>query len=458
MNWKSVKTIATVAATLLLAAFLAVVGLSTPVARGQRGTFYRVIDLGTLGGTFSTGNAINDAGWSMGASDEAGNNVQLATVWIHGLQIPLGTLGGPSSDIAWPVKNNFGLVSGETENGVHDPLNETFSCPVFGFTSGNSCVAFAWRNGVMMQLPGLGGNNSVGGGDNDLGQIVGWAENSFHDPTCASGGGLVQVLQFEAVVWDQRGGQWQVRQLPSYPGDPDSSAVAINDAGQVVGISGTCDVAIGAYSAIHALLWENGKPINLGNLGGHGWNTPDAINNLGAVVGFANQANDVTDGTLNFIPDAFLWTKETGMVDLHTLPGDAISEATDINIEGQVIGVSFASTDFSGARAFIYQNGVMTPLNNLISASDQSKFFISSTGGINDFGQIAAQANIVTDGVVTDVLHAVLLQPSDDPGSDADIRGNSAALVIPESVQEQMRESASLRHFGRIGLESARTQ
>lgn len=95
------------------------------------------------------------------------------------------------------------------------------------------------------------------------------------------------------------------------------------------------------------------------------------------------------------------------MVDLHTLPGDAISEATDINIEGLVIGVSFASTDFSGARAFIYQNGIMTPLNNLISASDQAKFFISSAGGINDFGQIAAQANIVTDGVVADVLHAV---------------------------------------------------
>lgn len=68
---------------------------------------YRVIDLGTLGGTLSTGNAINNIGWVMGNSDEAGNNVQLATLWLYGLQIPLGTLGGPSSNIPYNVKNNF---------------------------------------------------------------------------------------------------------------------------------------------------------------------------------------------------------------------------------------------------------------------------------------------------------------------------------------------------------------
>jgi len=229
---------------------------------------YRVIDLGTLGGTFSTGNTINNLGWVMGGSNETGDAVQLATLWLPGQQVPLGTLGGPSSDVLWPVKNDFGLISGVTENGTHDPLNETFSCPVFGLTSGNSCVAFAWRNGAMTQLPGLGGNNSIGAGVNNRGQIVGWAENAVHDPSCTSGGGLVQVLQFEAVVWEMHQGQWKVRQLPAFPGDPDAAATAINDAGQVVGISGLCSVAIGGYSAIHAVLWEDGHPIDLHNLGG----------------------------------------------------------------------------------------------------------------------------------------------------------------------------------------------
>jgi uncharacterized membrane protein len=66
-------------------------------------THYRVIDLGTLGGTVSSGNAINNVGWVTGSSDEAGNAVQLATLWLYGFQIPVGTLGGPSSDLDWPV-------------------------------------------------------------------------------------------------------------------------------------------------------------------------------------------------------------------------------------------------------------------------------------------------------------------------------------------------------------------
>jgi probable HAF family extracellular repeat protein len=395
----------------------------------------------------------------MGSSNETGDTVQLATLWLPGQQIPLGTLGGPSSNVLWPVKNNSGLISGVTENGSHDPLNETFSCPVFGFGSGNSCVAFAWKNGRMTQLPGLGGNNSIGAGVNNRGQIVGWAENPIHDPTCVSRRGLVQVLQFEAVIWEVNEGQWQVRQLPPYPGDPDSAATAINDAGQVVGISGLCSVAIGGYSAIHAVLWEGGHPIDLHNLGGHGWNTPAAINNRGAVVGFANQPNDVSNGSLAFLPEAFLWTREGGIQGLRTLPGDAISEATDINDEGQVVGVSYGGTDFSNPRAFIYQNGMMTPLNQLLSKSDQAGFYISSTGGINDLGEIAAQANLVSNGVVTTTLHAVLLVPGGEREDAAvEAQGIAQELVISESAQAQMRQHAGMRHFGPIRPEAARAQ
>lgn len=411
-------------------------------------THYRVIDLGTLGGSLSAGNTINNLGWVMGDSNKTGDTVQLATLWVGGLQIPLGTLGGPSSGIGWPVKNNFGLISGVSENGVHDPLNESFSCPVFGLFSGNSCVAFAWQNGKMVQLPGLGGNNSIGAGDNNLGQVVGWAENKVYDSTCDNSAN--QFLQFEAVIWHRDfAGNWHVQQLPPYPGDPDGAATAINDLGQTVGISGTCDVAIGAYSAIHAVLWQNGKPINLGNLGGHGWNTPTAINNHGVIVGFANGPNDVVNGQLQFKFLAFLWTRGGGMQNLGTLPGlngtpDAMSEATDTNDEGQVVGVSYADFFFDGGRAFVYQNGAMTPLNALIGSAS-ANWDISSTGGINDRGEIAAQANVVTNGVVTSVAHAVLLIPCGP--EDQEAYGATQKIVIPPDVQKQMRQHVSLGHF-----------
>lgn len=410
---------------------------------------YRVIDLGTLGGTVSAGNAINNIGWVTGFSNEA-SGIQLATLWANRAEIPLGTLGGPSSDVAWPVKNNFGLISGVSENGKHDPLNETFSCPAFGLVSGNSCVAFAWQQGVMTQLPGLGGNNSIGAGDNDLGQIVGWAENNVYDPTCAPPSpGATQFLQFEATLWQRNDrDNWRVRELPPFPGDPDGAATAVNDLGQAVGISGQCDVAIGAYSAIHALLWENGKPIDLGNLGGHGWNTPGAINNHGVITGFANGPNDVIDGQLQFRFLAFIWTKEHGMQSLGTLPGvngtpDAMSEATDINDRGQIVGVSYADYEFDGPRAFIYQNGVMTPLNSLIGSAS-ANWYISSTGGINDRGEIAAQANVVSDGVVNAVAHAVLLIPCGS--NDRIAYGETQQIVIPDDVQKQMRRHSNWGH------------
>ena len=234
--------------------------------------------------------------------------------------------------------------------------------------------------------------------------------------------------------------------LPPYPGDPDGAATAINDLGQAVGISGTCDVAIGAYSAIHALLWQNGKPINLGNLGGHGWNTPDAVNNRGVVTGFVNGPNDVVDGQLQFRFLAFIWTKQLGMKSLGTLPGlngtpDAMSEATDINDENQIVGVSFADFEFDGPRAFIYQNGTMTPLNSLIGSASAS-WDISSTGGINDSGVIAAQANPVSGGVINEsVAHAVLLVPC-APG-DPVAYGPTQAITASLGAQKQV----NIGHF-----------
>ena len=69
------------------------------------------------------------------------------------------------------------------------------------------------------------------------------------------------------------------------------------------------------------MLWEAGAAINLGNLGGDGLfggHHACAINNRGQVVGHSDLTGDTTFHT-------FLWTWETGMKDLGTLPGDFAS-------------------------------------------------------------------------------------------------------------------------------------
>ena len=347
---------------------------------------YRVINLGNpLGGTSSIGNAMNDLGWAMGTSNLPGDTTQHAEIWLPGLHLDLGTLGGPNSAVVFANHSNRGQVVGIAETADMDPLAETWSCAgaFFPTATQHICLGFVWQNGAMTALPTLGGYNGFASSGNNQGQAVGWAETTVHDPTCVP----PQVLQFEAVIWGP--GHGQIQELPGLPGDPDSAATAINDNGQVVGISGICQNAVGAFSAKHAVLWQEGQPIDLGNIGGHGWNTPTFINNKGQVVGFANQAGDLVNGQLAVAFHAFLWTKERGMVDLGTLPGDALSEALGINEAGQIVGVSYGA-GFSHPRAFLWQNGVMMDLNSLIPGG--SNLTLQVAGDINDRGEITGTA------------------------------------------------------------------
>ncbi|HEV8628891.1 MAG TPA: hypothetical protein VGV61_01140 [Thermoanaerobaculia bacterium] len=345
-------------------------------------TRYQVTNLASLGGTVSRGNSINNAGWVAGYSNLTGNQSRHASLWLYGAQLDLGTLGGPNSSVAWPVKNNVGIIAGIAQTATPDPLGESWSCAAFfpGATAtGYTCLGFVWKWGSMRALPTLGGNNGFATGANNRAQVVGWAENSVHDPTCVP----PQVLQFRAVVWGP--GRNQIQELPLIPGDTSSAATAINDRGQVVGISGTCDQAVGRFTAKHAVLWEKGTVTDVGNLGGVAWNTPMAINQRGDVVGFAGQPGDDPD---NPQLHAFLWTRRDGIRDLGALPGDVYSEAHGINERRQVVGISCDAA--GGCRAFLWQNGVMTDLNTLVAPGYTN--VLTTAQDINDLGAITGRA------------------------------------------------------------------
>jgi probable HAF family extracellular repeat protein len=338
---------------------------------------YHVIQLASLGGTRSIGNSINDLGLVAGQSRLAGNQTVRASLWFLGSQLDLGTLGGANSGVIWPVKNLRGVVSGIAETAEIDPLGEAWSCSAFFPTrTGHVCRGFVWERGNMRALPTLGGTHGFATGTNNRRQTVGWAENTVHDPTCNP----PQQLQFRAVVW---GPENDLRELPPLPGDTVSSATAINDRGQVAGISGICSNAVGEYSAAHAVLWEGGHVTDIGNLGGVAWNTPMAINERGDVVGFANAPGTAPANDFNV--RAFLFTRHDGIRDLGTLPGDATSQALGINERRQVVGVSCGAT----CRAFVWENGVMTNMNELRVSGSADTLRIA--GDINDLGEIAGQ-------------------------------------------------------------------
>ena len=342
--------------TVLALAFILPSGLTA-----QQHTSYLVVELGALGGTASGASAINNRGWVMGAANLPGDMTEHATLWIYGKTHDLGTLGGPNSAVPWPaVKNVRGVIVGISDTAEDNPLHEIWSCALafFPTASGKNCRGFVWKEGRMKRLPTLGGYNGVAAGVNNRGQIVGWAETEVHDSTCIA----PQVLQFEAVLYDPEGED--ARALPPLSGDQDSAATAINDKGQVVGISGQCANAVGGISAHHAVLWENGIPTDIGNFGGIAWNTPASINNRGEVVGFSDFPGD-SAAHRNY--HGFLWTMAGGMTDLGTLPGDARSIAWAINAKGQIVGQSTGGPN--GSHAVVWENGVPVDMNSRVSSS-----------------------------------------------------------------------------------------
>ena len=356
------------------------VALAVPV-RFAAQTNYSVVELGELGGTVGSANGINERDWITGTENLPGNLTTVATLWLNGSTVPLGNLGGPNSAVAWPVKSNNGVIVGISETADADPLGEYFSCyPFFatGVPTGQICQGFRWQNGQMTPLPPFpGGYSSYATGVNNRGQVVGWAENGVHDPTCDTS---FQILQFRAVIWQPNG---QMQELPPLPGDSTSAATAINDLGQVVGISGDCGVAVGSVSARHAVLWQNGVPTDLGNIGGDAWNTPTAINNQGTIVGFANTA----PGTAKSY-EAFIWTNAGGMKSLGKFSDASRSAAFGINEKGQIVGLAVGGGPF-GIRPVLWENNSMTDLNFL--ALPGSPYMLLA-GDINQRGVIVGEA------------------------------------------------------------------
>jgi probable HAF family extracellular repeat protein len=359
-------------------------GSEALVGGGQR---YVLIKLGSLGGTFSFGNSLSEKAAVGGLSALPGDATVHATLWKGNEPMDLGTLGGPNSAVLWPSKNRIDLVAGVAETDQAQPLDETWSCRFF-FPSRTAkiCLGVVWDHGVIRALPTWGGENGFATTANNLRQIVGWAETPVLDPTCTGR----QKRQFLAALWGP--GEDEMHLLPPLTGDSTSAATGINDHGQAIGISGACGIAVGGVSARRAVLWENGSIVDLGTLGGEGWNTPMALNALGDVVGFANAPGTPVS---SFIPRPFLWTRSGGIEPLPLLDGDDNGQALDINVQKQIVGVSCAG---GSCRGVLWENKQVIDLS---ANTDGLSGTIVNAGGIDDKGRIGGHSFDPATGLTT---------------------------------------------------------
>jgi probable HAF family extracellular repeat protein len=314
--------------------------LTVPVqrvaAQGQPAPQYTLIVLPTLGGpnnywenpgpVFNNRGMVALFGSDINAPDPNPNACfnpdcyrDHAAIWQDGTLIDLGAFPGPTSSGLGGISPNGLFATGISTDGSVSPDTG----PIFR--------GALFTHGRVVDLGTLGGLYSGGMDVNDRGQVVGFAENTTPDPHAGDIGGAYNQgappvpNEIRAFLW-QNG---HLQDLGTLGGN-DAEAWMINENGQVTGASFT-STATNATTGLptqHPFLWDRGKMLDLGTLGGT-WGLPADLNDAGQVVGSMNLAGDKAH-------HAFLW-KQGKLTDLGTL-GGATSDAEWENAAGDVVG------------------------------------------------------------------------------------------------------------------------
>ncbi len=292
-----------------------------------------------------------------------------AVLWQNGTWMTLGSLGGPNADSRALDINNSGQVVGWADTSAEaGPGNYP------------TAHAFLWQKGTMTDLGTLGGPNSVAYSINDLGKVVGVAQdtnNAWHLVTWTKG-----TLWFKSTKTDLGLVGSRATAFVSdfiYHGMGKSSFnpyFFINASGAVAGSSETdiTNVSAGPWHAFHL---KNNAFTDFGTL------VPDTVmpsaysyatglNALSKVVGYSafaqTQDAEITGHR------AFSWKPGGYLVNLGALPGYDFSEAWAVNDLGVVAGKSYnvapSGSSQGGARACVWWGSAMSDLGTL--GGDQS--------------------------------------------------------------------------------------
>jgi probable HAF family extracellular repeat protein len=279
-------------------------------------------DLGTLGGAYSEGNAVNDSGEITGVSLTSGGtahaflytNGQLTDLTPQATNFALGTSINAAGQVAGYMDlRAFLYTGGQTMN--LPSLGNTYSLALginnHGDVTGEvalagTTTAFLYSNG---QVSYLGYPTQYGSGINNSGQVTGQFSVPYGHAFLYSSGQLTDIGAL---------------------GPSGASPFAINDAAQIAGTSGLNN------GLFHAFVYADSQMLDLGVLPGGDTSEGYGINDQGEVVG--RSATTTASGLGS--EHAFLYMNGQ-MIDLNDVinstPGFTLYDAKSISDTGLIV-------------------------------------------------------------------------------------------------------------------------
>lgn len=342
-------------------ALVLVAMLSSTVSLAAQPPTFSLQVLPNLSGVEGAGgvSGINNAGEAVGNTGGApGCGVAgCAVIWRNATPTRLGVVAGQTVSEAVGI-NNAGQVIGILST---SPLH---TVPVY--------QAVIWNNGAPTLLPAPAPQYVQTGAAsiNDAGQVAGTAETAY---------GIESV----PVVWNGLT-PTILGTTPDCPGF--GFATGINNRGLVVG-----ELSCLVNDTTAPIYWVG---TNATRLQVHPTTPPggapdggaNAVNDLGLIVGFSNDAEDPSAAPIA----ATAWADGvvTNLEPFHAIPGD--SYATAVNNRGVIVGQSEFNVYLYHAAVWSLNGSAPLDLNSLIDPVLAEKYVLTDATGINDSCTIVA--------------------------------------------------------------------
>ncbi len=359
-----------------------------------------------------------------------GSLAPLAVLWKDGKIVNLGTLGGNQSGAG--AVNSGGQVAGAALNLTTDPFpNRPPYLDYFFFGNGTESHAVLWRDGTMQDLGTLGGPDSAAFFVNENGQVAGASDVDFNvNP--GTGGPTVHPF-----LWENGKMLDLVAGAPSGMfGGTFGIAAWLNERGQVLGT-----MNLTGDTTWHSFIWDKGVVTDLGTLGGIN-TTGQWLTNAGHVSG----KSDVTAICTACAPDnqkqlhhPFVW-KNGVMTDLGLLHDDTAGNADSVNARDQAVGVTVPcakvnpddSCEGPIYHSFLWENGSIVELQTLVVPGSGITLSCAQCG--EAAYNINDSGEIAGQAVLSDGnFRVVLLIPCDE--NHPNVQGCDYSLVNAAAVQ-----------------------